>query len=269
MMASFLSLFQSKKPVIGMIHLPALPGTSAGRSARFTDLSKFVLNELEVLQQGGVDGAIIENFWDLPYLPGQVPPVTVAAIASLAGLVVSKASIPIGINVLYNDYQAELAIARSVGAAFIRAEVFVDTAISETGLIQASAAFIIRERAALDAEDVCILADIQGKNTTPMWQRPLTDSAVDAEKRGLADAIVVTGLGTGKPVSAEDLKIVKNVVSIPLLAGSGVNPKTAADLLAICDAAIIGSYFKHGGNIQAPTDHERVRELMKVVHMSF
>ena len=251
-----------------MIHLPALPGTAAGKNAKYVDLVKYALQELESLQKGGVDGVIVENFWDVPYFPEDVPPVTVAAMAAVAGAVVQKASLPVGVNILYNAFHAEISVARAIGASFLRAEVFVDPAISETGLIPASSAILIRERAALFAEDVAILADVQGKNTTPMWARPITESAVDAEKRGLADAIVVTGVGTGKSASLDDLQQVRNVVGLPLLAGSGVNPKSLAAILSVCDGAIVGSYFKQGGNIQSPTDPERVAELMAVAKKS-
>lgn len=263
-MTQFTNLFHSKKVIIGMIHLPALPGTSAGKGAKYADLVKFALHELDSLQKGGVDGVIVENFWDLPYCSGEVAPITIASMAAVAGAVVSKASVPVGINILYNSYHAEISVARAVGASFLREEVFVDPAISETGLIPASSADLIRERTALYAEDVAILADVQGKNTTPMWNRPITESAVDAEKRGLADAVVITGMGTGKPASIDDLQQVREVIGIPLLAGSGVNPRSLASILSVCDGAIVGSYFKQGGNIQAPTDPDRVAELMSV-----
>jgi membrane complex biogenesis BtpA family protein len=264
-MTRFLDLFASKKPVIGMIHLPALPGTAAGRSARYADLVKFALQELEALQRGGVDGVIVENFWDLPYLPGSVPAITVAAMAAVAGQVVARAQVPVGVNILYNDDQAEIAVARAIGAAFLRAEVFVDPALSETGWIQPSAARLMRERAALDAEAVAILADVQGKNTLALWDRPIMESAVDAARRGLADGIVVTGAGTGQPVSVELLRQVKEAIDIPLLAGSGVNPGSIGALFETCDGAIVGSYFKTGGIISAPTDPGRVKELMAKV----
>jgi membrane complex biogenesis BtpA family protein len=266
-MKKFSDLFSSPKPVIGMIHLPALPGTAAGKEACFKDLSEYALRELEVLQQGGVDGVIVENFWDLPYFPGKVPPITIASVAALAGLVINKASIPVGVNVLYNDFEAEIAIARSINAAFIRAEVFVDPAISETGIIPASAPDLIRLRAALNAEDVAILADVHGKNTNVLWSRSINESAIDAEKRGLADAIVVTGAGTGKSASIDDLRQTKEVISLPLLAGSGVKPESLSDILSVCDGAIVGSFFKQNGKIEAPTDLDRVKELMSIAKM--
>ena len=264
-MQNFIDRFSEKKIIIGMIHLPALPGTPAGKNARFRDLQNFVLKELDALQRGGVGAVIVENFWDLPYYPDRVDTITIAAMASIAGIIVHKAEVPVGINVLYNDFNAELSIARAVDASFIRAEVFVDPAISETGVIPASCAKMTRERSALNAENVAILADVQGKNTKALWSRDITDSAVDAETRGLADAIIVTGMGTGKPASIEDLQRVKEQISSPLLVGSGVKPGTIKELMKVCDGVIVGSFFKAGGNISNPTDIERVRELCEAV----
>lgn len=241
-MSNFQAGFSKKKFVIGMIHLPPLPGTSTGKNAVFSDLKQFALKELEALQLGGVDGVIVENYWDFPYYPEQVDTITVAAMASLAGLIVDKAEVPVGINVLFNDYNAELAIARAVNAAFIRAEVFIDPAVSETGIIPASSARMVRERAALNADDVAIFADIQGKNTEAIWKRDITESAIDAETRGLADAIIVTGMGTGKPTSVENIRRVKRNISLPLLVGSGVNPSTLPALFNVCNGVIVGSY---------------------------
>jgi len=259
------TVFRKSKFIIGMIHLPSLPGTANGKTSKFSELRNYALNELNTLQTGGVDAVIVENFWDLPYYPDRVDTITVAAMASLAGVIVEHASIPVGINVLYNDFRAELAIARAVNAAFIRAEVFIDPAISETGLIPASCASMVRERSALNGDEIAILADVHGKNTQVMWKREIVESAMDAETRGLADAIIVTGAGTGKSASLEDLESVKQKIRIPLLAGSGVNPSTLKQILNICDGVIVGSYFKEGGNIRSKTDVDRVRDLTRLI----
>ncbi|MEA4812551.1 MAG: BtpA/SgcQ family protein [Anaerolineaceae bacterium] len=258
----FENLFGNKKAIIGMIHLPALPGTEEGASARYDSLVDFALKELDTLQHGGVDGVIVENFWDLPYLPNEVPAVTVAALAGVAGQVIRKSNIPVGVNILYNSFHAEIAIARALDAAFVRAEVFTDPSLAETGIIQASAAELKRERSALHAENVAIFADVQGKNTSPLWQRPLLEAALDAQDRGRPDALIITGAGTGKPVSLEALTLIRPKIHLPIICGSGVNDKTVKSLLSVADAAIVGSFFKKDGKINQPTDLERVKALI-------
>lgn len=264
-MVDFKGIFNNKKAVIGMIHLPPLPGTPEGRNQTFRSLTEFALSELEALEKGGANGAIVENFWDYPYLPNRVSPLTLSVMAAVAGVVTEKASIPIGVNILYNDFKSEIALARSVRAAFIRAEVFVDTAYCESGIINPSCAEIIRERALLGADETAIFADVHGKNTAPMWNRSLIESAQDAQDRGRADAIIITGAGTGKSAALDDVKEVREKIKIPMLVGSGVNPKTVKQLFEFCDGAIIGSFFKKEGKINNPTDSDRVRELIEAL----
>jgi len=267
-MSKYKQIFSQGKTIIGMIHLPPLPGTPEGKDARFTDLCKFALSELEKLQSGGVDGVIIENFWNMPYFPNEVPSITIASMAAIAGRVIEQSSIPVGVNILYNDFLGEISIARAMDAAFIRAEVFVDPSLSETGIIQPSAASLYRERHFLNADGIGIFADIHSKNTTPIWDRSLLESALDAQNRAKADAIIITGAGTGKPVVVEDLQNLREKLTIPLLIGSGVTAQTITELIKNCDGAIVGSYFKTSGNINLPTDINRVRELVEAVKNS-
>ncbi|MGB5432477.1 MAG: BtpA/SgcQ family protein, partial [Acidimicrobiia bacterium] len=73
----FRQLFTSPKPIIGVIHLPALPGypDSPGLDAV---LDKAV-NDLSALERGGVDGVLVENFADRPFRL-KARPETVAAM---------------------------------------------------------------------------------------------------------------------------------------------------------------------------------------------
>ena len=255
-------IFKKEKAIIGMIHLPPLPGTSEGRETTFAELARYATKELDTLERGGVDGIIIENFWDKPYLPNEVPKETIASLSAIAGLLSSKASVPLGINVLYNDFVAEITIARAVNASFIRAEVFVDTSLSETGIIQPSSSYLIRKRAEICADNVAIFADIHGKNTVPLWKRSIVESALDAENRAKADAIIITGKGTGKPVNSDELSELRKLVNIPVLIGSGVTAKSISSLLKLSDGVIVGSYFKVDGKIENHSDIDRVRELV-------
>ena len=261
-------IFNKEKAIIGMIHLPPLPGTPAGREATFGELAKFATKELDTLENGGVDGIIVENYWDMPYFPNEVPKETIASLSAIAGLLSSRASVPLGINVLYNDFLAEIAIARAVNASFIRAEVFVDTSLSETGIIQPSSSYLVRKRAEICADNVAIFADIHGKNTVPLWKRSIAESAHDAENRAKADTIIITGKATGKPVSPDELLEIRKEVNIPVLIGSGVTAQSIASLFKLCDGVIIGSYFKFDGNIENPSDIERVRELVSAARYS-
>ena len=191
-------------------------------------------------------------------------PVTIAAMAAIAGQVISKASIPVGINILYNSFRAEIAIARALDAALSARRSSLTRAFQKLGFIRASSAELKRERVALRADDVAIFADVQGK-TGPVWHRPLLEATLDAQDRGKPDAIVITGAGTGKPVSFEALQEIRPKIHLPIICGSGVNDKTVKQLLSVSEVAIVGSFFKKNGIINQASDLERVQSLIRAM----
>ena len=115
-------LFTSTKVFIGVVHLPPLPG-----SPRWCGDMDWVLDRAEeeamVLDQGGADGIIVENFGDAPFRVGRVQPETVAAMTLAVQRVKQVTERPVGINMLRNDAQSALAVAAVTGAAFIRVNV--------------------------------------------------------------------------------------------------------------------------------------------------
>jgi membrane complex biogenesis BtpA family protein len=257
-------IFRTNKPIIGMVHLPPLPLSPKWNGASYDQILDFALTDAENLEKGGVDGLIVENQNDVPFLTAQVHPVTVAFMAALVREIRRKVSIPIGVNVLFNDWQAELAIAEAGGAEFIRVEVLVDPSWSDMGFIPACAPELTRMRTVLRSK-AKLFADVQGKYTYPCQPRPLVESARDAQARGLADALIITGTGTGKPASINEIRQVKESVSIPVLVGSGVNLENIGEMLSVADGVIIGSYLKVNGRLENPIDPIRVQNLMKIV----
>lgn len=254
-------LFGVKKAVIGMVHLPPLPGAPLWKGESLDEILDFALKDAASLAAGGAHALIVENQNDQPFLTGPVSPQTVAVMTVLAHEIKKAVTLPVGINVLFNDWQSELAIAAAVKAEFIRVEVLVDSCWSDMGFIPASAPDLLRMRESLPVK-IKLLADIQGKYTSPCVPKSLVDSAADAEVRGLADAIIVTGSGTGHSAPLENIQRVKEKVHIPVLAGSGITAENVAEVFAVADGAIIGSYFKKDGRLQNPVDAERVKKLV-------
>src|SRR5439155_17262093 len=103
------------KPVIGMLHLPALPGAPLNRMP-LSAIRDAMLRDAEALAKGGIHGLMIENFGDVPFYPDRVPAHVVAQITMLADEVRNaQPQLPLGINVLRNDGRSALAIAHAVG----------------------------------------------------------------------------------------------------------------------------------------------------------
>lgn len=259
----FEEIFHTSKPIIGMVHLPPLPLSPQWTGEGYDSFLQFALQDAHALEQGGVDGVILENQNDIPFLPREVSPVTVAYMAALGRDLRRQVDLPLGINILFNDWQSEIAVAAAVGASFIRVEVLVDPSWSDMGYLEACAPALLRLRQTLRS-DVRIFADVQGKYTVPCSPRPLADSAQDAQNRGLADAVIITGSGTGHSASLEDIRQVKKSIHIPVLVGSGVTPQNLTEMLGAADGAIVGSFFKRDGELANPVDADRVRQIVEI-----
>lgn len=254
------SLF-SQKPIIGMVHLLPLPGTP--KYAQDIDpIIERALREAKIYNESGVDGMIIENFNDEPFPCQEISTEQIALMASITGQIQKESSIPIGINVHFNDWKAEMAIAFAGKAQFIRVEVFVDTVITASGIIQPCCAEVTRYRKVLGADEkIAIWADLHPKYSRNMIATTLEESAIMASQ-SLADAVIVTGETTGIVTPTDDIRRVKEVMDLPVIAGSGTNIKNVKKILSIADGAIVGSSFKQEGNVYNQVSEERVREFM-------
>jgi len=242
-----------------MIHLEPLPG-APGFGGDMNAIVVAAVRDATTLADAGFDGLMVENFGDAPFFAEDVPKTTVAAMASAVGAVISATTLPTGVNVLRNDAAAALAIAAATGAGFIRVNVLSGTMFTDQGPIVGRAAAIGRMRAAL-CPDVAILADVFVKHATPPAGLTLEAAAKDLSARGGADAIVVSGPGTGSPADPEDLEVVRAASALPVFVGSGVDEDTVGALLTTADGAIVGTAVKSGG-VTTPVDAERAAAVV-------
>jgi membrane complex biogenesis BtpA family protein len=257
----FFAVFPRRTVMIGMVHLKPLPGAPR-YAGSLTAVLDAALADAGAMCAGGADALLVENFNDNPFYPAHVEPETVAAMAVVAREVVRAAAVPVGVNVLRNDWKAALAVAAATGARFIRLNVLTDALVTDQGIIQAQAHLALRYRRALGADGILILADVCSKHGAPVARRPFAVVARDTAERAMADAVIVSGEETGDPPRAEDLTEARAAVpETPLLIGSGMRDSTA-HLLALADGAIFGSYAKRDGVIGNPVDSERVRRFV-------
>ena len=255
----------AKRPIIGMIHLAPLPGSPRGSSVNgLAEVMERALADALALVEGGCHGLMMENFGDAPFFPGRVPTHVVAAMTAIACEVKRRCSIPLGINVLRNDGLSALAIAAAAGADFIRVNVLTGARVTDQGVIQGIAHDLMRERAALGCGHIQVFADVDVKHSAALAPRPLEDEVLDLIKRGMADAVIVSGSGTGAPVEMDKLCAVKSVASpVPVLIGSGTTAGSIAHLASHADGFIVGSAFKSGGDTNRPIEVARVREMCR------
>lgn len=266
-MKRFKELFDTEKPVIGMVHLLPLPGSPRYEAGGMKRVFEWAEEEASILEEAGVDGLQIENIWDLPYLkPDRIGPETVAGIAAAASVVVRKVKIPVGINCHINGVCQALAVATATGARWVRAFELANAYISNSGIIEAAGPEALRYRACLKADDIMIFGDFHVKHGSHhiLSDRSLEEQAHDVENCG-GDAVIVTGLKTGLAPTPEDIERIQKAVSVPVLIGSGLSSTNLDKLFPLSDGAIVGSGFKEGGNWRNRVDFKRAADFMKKI----
>jgi membrane complex biogenesis BtpA family protein len=254
-------LFTSRT-VIGVVHLQPLPGSPAfeGEPDRVIEAA---LKDAKALCSGGVDGLIVENFGDAPFLPGRVEPQTTAFMAVILSRIAEKCDVPLGVNVLRNDGAAALGVALAGGARFVRVNVFTGAYMTDQGVIEGKAHDLLRFRKAIGSKAL-IFADVHVKHAAPMVGRPIEEEAADAFLRGGADGLIVTGAATGAETDEGELEKVREALPRAfLLAGSGITDENIGQALEHADAVIAGTWLKAGGDVHAPVDRKRVKRLVE------
>lgn len=235
-----------------MIHLGPLPG-SPGFDGDLDSIVETATADAAILTEAGFDGLMIENFGDAPFFADDAPKVTVASLTTAVNAVYEASRLPVGVNVLRNDGLGALAVAAATPASFIRVNVLSGTMYTDQGPIIGNAAEIARMKAAV-CPDVAIMADVFVKHATPPAGLSLIDATNDLVERAAADAVVVSGVGTGSPADLDDLSTVAETSHLPVFLGSGVTIDNVGVMLDHADGAIVGTSVKVEGVPTNPVD---------------
>lgn len=237
-------LFKNKKPfIIGMVHCAPLLGYE--NSPGIKEVEKKFMQDMKVLINGGVDAVMIENNYDIPHYEtaklSTIPQLT--ALCLKARKITEK---PLGLCVLWNDYETALSIAKLARFQFIRVPVFVDKVDTDYGIFSGKANEAINFRKNIDANSIMIFADVQVKHAKHLIKRPLTDAVREAVAKK-ADAIIITGKWTGDPPTVQDvIEAKKSAKHVPVILGSGITPENVKGYDV--DGLIVGSCFKGDGD---------------------
>jgi membrane complex biogenesis BtpA family protein len=250
--------------LIGVIHLKPLPG-SPHWGGDIEAVVKSAVADAKAFERGGADLLVIENFGDVPFTKSAVPPETVAAMAVAGAAVRAAVKLPIGFNVLRNDAHSALALCAACGGSFIRVNVHTGAMVTDQGLIEGNAFETVRllQRLAPGTE---IFADVLVKHAAPLGDLSIEIAARDTVERGLANALVVSGTGTGVATEIEDVRRVRAACpGTPILLGSGVTAANVGGYLEFATGFIVGTSVKRGGNVANPVDEKRVAALRKAL----
>lgn len=216
-------------------------------------------------ERGGAHALFIENFGDVPFGKTNVGPETVAAMAVAGHAIRAAVKLPIGFNVLRNDARAALALCAACYGSFIRVNVHTGAMLTDQGIIEGNAFETVRYRRHI-CPSAQIFADVHVKHAVPLGDSIIEDSARDTLERGLADALIISGVGTGTAADLTDVERVRRAcTSARILLGSGVTIANVLDFLPFVDGLIVGTSLKRDGKISNPVDFNRVRSLVSAI----
>jgi membrane complex biogenesis BtpA family protein len=261
------TLFASARPIIGVIHLHPLPGAPRYVGDDLREVYAAAVRDAKTLAAGGVDGIIIENASDIPFRrPENIGPETVAALTAACLEVRNAVDTPIGITCVANGVIPGLAVAKAVGARWVRANQWVNAYVANEGFLNGPAPEAMRYRAHIGAQDVFIFADVHVKFGAHAItaDRSIAEQATDAEWFD-ADVLIASGTRTGSPTQPDEVTAVRDGTNLPVIVGSGLSPDQVPTLFQVADGAIIGQWLKKDGVWWNPVDPRRVDQLMAAV----
>jgi hypothetical protein len=260
-------IFGVPKAIIGMIHLKPLPGAPHFTGGNLHPVLEAALADADALYEGGVDGLIVENAWDLPFSkPEDIGFETVAAMSVIVDRIIQHSKLPVGINILANGAIQSLAVARATGARFVRVNQWVNAYVANEGFIEGPSAKALRYRTFIKGDDIKIFADVHVKHGA---HAIVADRSVPEQTRDAvffdADVLIATGQRTGDETPVEEVTSIQSATLLPVIVGSGLSTQNASALMEKADGAIIGSSIKYDELWWNPVEVERVRKLMAVV----
>lgn len=261
------ALFGKRRAVIGVIHARPLPGAPDYDGEPVEDLYAAALEDGGRYALGGVDGLIVENHGDIPFLkPDAIGPETATVMAVMADRVRREIGLPVGINVLANGALTAVAVAKAAGARFIRVNQWANAYVANEGIVEGPAAPATRYRAWLRARDLKIFADVHVKHGAHaiVADRNIAELTRDIEFFD-ADVVIATGQRTGHAAALEEIRAIKEATTLPVVVGSGVTIDNVGDILSAADGVIVASSLKRDGVWWNEVELERVAAFMAEV----
>lgn len=259
--------FKNPKPIIGVIHLRALPGAPRYEDEAMAEIISAAVRDARTLADGGIDGIMVENASDMPFSrPEHIGFETVAALTAVCQEVRNAVDTPIGITCVANGAIPGLAVAKAVGAKWVRVNQWVNAYVANEGFLNGPAAEALRYRATIGAKDVSIFADVHVKFGAHAItaDRSIAEQATDAEWFD-ADVLIATGTRTGSPTEPAEVNKVRDGTNLPVIVGSGLSPEQVPSLMQVADGAIVGQWLKVDSRWWNPVDPARVDALMKAM----
>jgi len=248
--------------LIGMIHLPPLPGSPGYTGLRFADYVEYALSEAEKLVSAGFDGVLVENYMDYPFSVRVENRAQLAVFEEVVNAIREKyPGVLLGVNILRNSGVEAALVACSAGADFIRVNAYSEPVYAPEGFLEP----VARDIWSLLREKNCsigIYADVNVKHAKPILD--YTTALYNTCTRGRVAGVVVSGWATGYETPPALVAVAKQICrSVEVWVGSGVNHENVGAYIGLADAAIVGTSIKVGGLTENPVDPVKAKLLVE------
>ncbi|MFX0050340.1 MAG: BtpA/SgcQ family protein [Candidatus Hermodarchaeota archaeon] len=247
-----------KKPLIGMVHLPSLYNPKK-IPVSIDEAFNISFQDAIILEKAGFDAILIENFHDTPYSKYRLDDTRFLIMNLVVSKILSRISIPCGINILRNACVQALVMATVNQASFIRCNIYEGAYVTDQGIIEGVAAQVRKRYRELGSK-IKILVDIHVKHATPLGDFSITEAAANATRRGEADAIIISGRETGKLIDSTKLENFANVSKIRPILGSGLSKENITKVFPYISGAIVGTSLKVS-DLNSPIDSDKASQL--------
>ncbi len=255
-------IFSVKKPMIGMVHLSALPGTETYEGKSLQELTQEAIEDACVLDEAGFDAVLFQNTHDVPGLT-KVNPETVAYMSAIGNEIKKHIHIPLGVNIHKVDASATLAVASVLDSPFVRLKVYAGSVMDAEGIVSGCAkeALAYRRRMNMNCQ---IWADVYDITSWPLTDQPIGEMAHWALKFGNADSLVITGRCFDETIDRAK-QVRKARPDADIIFGGGINHDNVLTALEYCDGIVIGSALE-SARFTRPISIEKAKSFMNIVN---
>ena len=256
----------TKKLIIGLVHLKPLPGTPYFQPGDFERSLEKAIADTESLIEGGADGCLIQSVDKVYSSSDDTDYARVAAIALITNevrKVVGSRDFKVGVQLMWNCITPSLAVAKVCTADFTRATALIGTTPSPFGTIEADPLRVQRYRNAIQARDVAIIAEIHGYHFKGEYSSEAIRGYAQSACNAGADALEV--MHRDEELNnrmVHDLKTMHDPP--PVVLGGGTNLENVQRRMQAADAALVGSCFE-GGAWGSRIDQEIVKQYVDLV----
>lgn len=250
---------RGQKRVIGMVHLPPLPGTPFYAEGSFGAMKAAAVRDALALDRGGADGCLIQTVDRVYPADNRCDPARLSAMTLIAAAVVeaTSAQFIVGLQIMSNATDAAIAVANMVGADFVRATAFIGTTDTQWGTLKGDAEKTIAYRKSIAAERIEIVADIRTQHFSWIGGTPALGRIARWAREAGAGAVCI-----GDPDETVVADLVQEVRTacpdLPIVLSGHSNHANASRLMRHVDGALVATCLQANG-WSGPIDEERVR----------